>query len=349
MDTANKIAKTSMIATLSHSTWQDRKRDPVSEETIAKGAHGKREAFQSYIRLVDLKESVLGDIRRELGTARNFLYARSLPWAYGQRLVPARSVEVVEQAVQEAHADAKRLVEELAKEMEVWLQRGPERLGDRFNKDDYPTPDQLRKSFSFTLRWAPVPTGIGVIAHISQDISDRIARDIRSEADQKMKAFALQTFRRLRSSLEPLMKVVANGGKRVYDVTLPNAIESVEVMRDLNSILENPVFEEMVERFADTLANLSKDSLREQAVLDHLGPALDDLAKQIDDHVKVKLRAGEMSEADIETIVPEADVIAKPETKKDADAIVTKSGETLPSPFDDDPEFLADVEAMLDE
>jgi len=189
-------------------------------------------------------------------------------WAGDQRYLPATRFEAFfkwwESKLQE-HATLK------ANFLTVWpdvRSKAAFDLGDLFNKDDYPTVEELDRKFTVRLYKAEVPVGDFRNVLMHEALADQKA-SMQADLNDQMHQMYNEQVGQLTEMLSRLSKactIDTTSGKvkrgKVYDSTIEKALELCDTFDKFNPT-GSVVLRDARNALADALAGITTDTLRE--------------------------------------------------------------------------------------
>lgn len=111
-----------------------------------------------------LKRNAFTELRRHLSSMRSFHYANTYVFEDAiWRILPEKRTEAYKKIVEEeGAAEAKVRLDTFINELPTLIDLARLARGQAFKESDYPTPEQIRSSFSYAVTYRPIPTAAGL-------------------------------------------------------------------------------------------------------------------------------------------------------------------------------------------
>lgn len=237
------ITQHAMLVNVHLGVWQGMKVDKEASKASAREAGaGDENAFQTSKRLIakELIDPVL-TARNAIGTHTR---DRTMPWDdNGFRLLPRKMYQtfinehsVLEQAFFDRANDFVAGYTQARATQEF-------RLGTRFDPNDYPHPDDVRRRFYCTMDIAPVPTAGDFRVTLSESAIGIIKTQIEEATTQRIFAAQADVWRRIETTvthfagrLSAQLEEVPEGQRRppLHQSTIDNLVHLVNALPALN-------------------------------------------------------------------------------------------------------------------
>lgn len=259
------IARSSLLVDLSISTYAGRIQDKATrdEVTARKGAGSKRAASVYKSLFADCPE--LDAITAFQGKLRNEHYRLTKPWTdSGVRLVPYSLLERHRDLMYNSEQEFWKLVEAFLDKFDTLVAAAAFKLGALFDRNEYPTREQVRRKFGFHLTYTPLPKA----GDFRIDIENEVQRDLQKQfADamaQREAALMQDSWSRLHSSLERFVRqLTPRDGKRarIFDSMIDDARDLCDLLTHFN-VTGDPALERARKQLADMIDGVTTDALR---------------------------------------------------------------------------------------
>lgn len=290
------ITSSAMLGTLSLSVYEGWKRDSGTAEQNRqdKGARSRR--ANSATKNLFSECAPLEAIKTKRNEVRNWFNKRTLPWSdNGDRLITvAQYFEVTrEMAIHEQ--DYKALVTRFLTFYPQEISKQAFSNGGFFNRDDYPTVEQLHKKFAFRFTVAPLPVSGDFRVDISGEARDELCKryeehmtsriqEAVGDAWERVKERVLHIQERMAATMDYVpgqveeektldadgnvveLKIITKRRPKLYESLLTQGLETCAILSDLN-VTNDPNLEEARKMLEDALVNLDIKSLRESPEL----------------------------------------------------------------------------------
>ena len=155
--TAPSIGSSAMLCELSISTWTGRKKDKKASEDVTDANFAASGVASVHKKLLaDCQE--LMAVQKFTANSRNIHYAMTMPWSdTGLRLLPTAQYFKYHQTMTDIQNEYDRLVDTFLQGYEWEITQASAKLGDLFDRNEYPSVDTLRNKFGFRLSYIPLP------------------------------------------------------------------------------------------------------------------------------------------------------------------------------------------------
>ena len=270
--TTPTLTSSAILVELSIGTWTARKLDKkVTEEVnTTKRASAAASRVNKNL-LADVKQ--LDEITKYAASVRNWMYTQTLPWSdFGARLIPTAEFFEFKQKLDAHEQEFNQMVEAFVTEYPNLISMQAFKLGQMFDRDEYPTPEEVADKFKFRVAYMPVPEA----GDFRVDIGNEAMADLRAqyEADftQRMADAMGDVRKRLLESLSKLSDRLADTdeGKRktLHKRTLESVAETIAQVRQLN-LTRDEAIEAMASQAESVLKHADLDVIKEQDTTRH--------------------------------------------------------------------------------
>ena len=200
-----------LLARVEIRAWTGIKTDERATQEVADNHHTKTSIGRFQKNLLASHKTQLGQIGQIAAQARVSARNNSLPWhAEGLRMVPITSYEKFLARLEPIHKDFNEAVEQFLTDYPNLIEAAKAELNGLFNQNDYPSVDELRRTFNFRVCLEPVPSGSqfdGLLQDIRDDASSAEIQ-LREQFEQTMQKTRSQAREELRARLvERLVQV----------------------------------------------------------------------------------------------------------------------------------------------
>ena len=265
------IASSAMLVELSVSHWTGRKKDKRASEDVADQNNAAKG-------VASVNKKLLGDcaeldaIQKFVANSRNQVhYSMTLPWSdTGIRLVPTAAYFKYHQRMTAVQAEFERLVEQFLTNYNWEISQAQARLGDLFNRDEYPTIDELRRKFAFRLSYIPLPDAGDFRVDIGNDAMQQVQSHYQEyyqrQLTNAMNDVWQRTYNVLSAMSERLDYAGAEDKKTFRNSLVDNVVEMIELL-DICNVTGDSQMSALRNKLDNALAGITPEALRED---DHL-------------------------------------------------------------------------------
>lgn len=182
LDNLPSIASAASVGCLNISVWEGRKKDKGSEQELKESKGARSNKATSVHKHLLPEAPALEAIKTLRGEARTWFNRVTLPWDDNSgRLVTTAQYFEVMQDVSRYEQRFNTLVNAFLNTYSTEISKQAFELGALFNRDDYPTVEELRSKFKFQLTINPVPMAQDFRLNIGnealKELQDRMNRD----------------------------------------------------------------------------------------------------------------------------------------------------------------------------
>lgn len=261
-------ARSSLLVELSISTYAGRVQDKATRDeiTASKGARSKRAASVYKSLFADCAE--LEAITNLQANLRLQHYRLTAPWSdSGVRQVPYTLLERHRDLVYHAEQDFWKLVDIFLDKYDTLVAAAAFKLGDLFDRRQYPSRSQVRSKFSFRVSYTPLPKAGDFRVDIENEVQADLVKQFNEMMVERERVAAQESWSRLHGSLARIVRQLAprEGRKgKIYDTLLGDARDLVDLLGHFNAA-SDPALEKARCQLADMLEGITTDALRTEA------------------------------------------------------------------------------------
>ena len=240
--TRYNIDTCAMLVEFNASQWTARKLDKGATDEIVhtKNAQDKGAARVNKNLLAGRKE--LEVINKHVGVVRTFVYNNTLPWSdSGIRLLPSIKFMEFNQRMQEFEDEFSKLVADFVDVYPTLITAQAMALGDMFNRDDFPSPNDVAHRFDFRLNYMPVPTAGDFRIDVGNDAEKELKAKLSKLADERIDHAMRDVKQRLKEHLDRMSDRLGSDvinkeikTRKFHDSLLDTAHELCDLVKALN-------------------------------------------------------------------------------------------------------------------
>ena len=240
--TRYNIDTCAMLVEFNASQWTARKLDKGATDEIVhtKNAQDKGAARVNKNLLAGRKE--LEVINKHVGVVRTFVYNNTLPWSdSGIRLLPSIKFMEFNQRMQDFEDEFSKLVADFVDVYPTLITAQAMALGDMFNRDDFPSPNDVAHRFDFRLNYMPVPTAGDFRIDVGNDAEKELKQKLSKLADERIDHAMRDVKQRLKEHLDRMSDRLGSDvvnreikTRKFHDSLLDTAHELCDLVKALN-------------------------------------------------------------------------------------------------------------------
>jgi len=264
------IGSSAMLCELSISTWTGRKKDKLASEDVTTANHAASGVASVHKKLLaDCQE--LMAVQKFTANSRNAHYAMTMPWSdTGLRLLPTTQYFKYHQAMTDIQNEYDRLVDLFLYSYEWEITQASAKLGDLFDRNEYPSVDSLRNKFGFRLSYIPLPDAgdfrIDIGNEATEQVKDHYQSYYSAQLNNAMDDVWQRTHKALTSMSERLDYSDHEKKKVFRDSLVGNVLDMVELLNVCNVTGDSQMNAARM-KLEDAFRGVNADALREDAHL----------------------------------------------------------------------------------
>lgn len=291
-DNLPSIASAAMLGSLNISVWEGRKKDKQTEQEVAdsKGARSKRAA--SVHKNLFSESPALEAIKALRGEARVWFNKVTLPWDdNGNRIVTTAQYFEIMNDIANYEKRFNDLVRVFVTNYDTEISKQAFEMGSLFNRNEYPTKEEIATKFNFTLNLNPMPMAQDFRLTIHDEALQELQARCQRDTEERLKVAMSDAWTRVKTQVEwvrdrlhavsefspgeveeePVyddtgkqvsVKITKKRRPKLHESMLDNGLELCGLLRDLN-VTNDPQLEEARKMLEAALVTVDIDSLRE--------------------------------------------------------------------------------------
>lgn len=255
------LTERAMVANLSIGIWQGYRLDKEASRKITTQSGAASDAARVNKHLVP--KEALAPVVTASNNIRTHFYSSTLPWRdNGDRLM----TRILYMPFIEAH---EALVREFNDAVETFLkttypkaiEQAEFRMGELFNRDDYPPVTELRHRFYARLDIDALTTSDDFRVQIDQEHVDKVRKSMEEAAERRINNAMRDVWKRLAETIGYFYERM-NDPKAIFrDSTVQNIADLIELIPGLN-VLDDPDIEAVRRMVADKLGGIEPKEIR---------------------------------------------------------------------------------------
>jgi hypothetical protein len=280
------LATSAMLVEINISCWSAKKlaRKESDELTSAKSAAKRAAQVHKNLLADDVR---LASINKYAAEIRNWLARVTVPWSdSGLRLISTAQFMDFKQELDFRKSAFDALVADFVTMYPTLISAQAFKLGNMFNRDEYPAPDEVASKFAVSYSFSPVPEVGDFRVDIAADIKAAIEAEYAEEYARRVDAVNREHWGRLKDVLDKISDRLGcdtEGKNKVFrDTLIENALDVCDLLR-LTNVTNDPVLEKARYAAEQSLLDVTPKELREnEAIRDDLKARVDDILSKFD-------------------------------------------------------------------
>ena len=236
--TTPSISSAAMIVDFNASVWTARKKDRKASEDVTDANHADKG-------VANVSKNLLGNcaeldaVQKFAANVRNMHYSMTMPWSdNGSRLLTTAQYFKYHEAMTDLQQEFYRLVEEFLQVYEWMIIKAQDKLGDMFNRDEYPTRAGLESKFAFRMAYIPLPDSGDFRIDIGNEGMVQIQTQYEAQYAAQIKGAMNDVWKRLHDNLTTLVRQLdvneEGKGNRLFDTVFDGALALTDMLRTCN-------------------------------------------------------------------------------------------------------------------
>lgn len=273
-----------LLVELNVSQWTARKLDRSTTDELVSNKHAQAKGAARVNKNLFAGRSELEVVGQHVTETRSFVYDNTLPWSdSGIRLLPSAKFMEFNAKLQQAEDKFHGLVTEFVTVYPSLITAQAMALGDMFNRNDYPNPNDIEHRFNFNVNYMPVPASGDFRVDIGNDAQEELRKKLSSLADERVeyamkdiKGRLLEHLKRMSDRLS--IDYVSGEAKprKFHDSLLDGAHDLCDLASSLN-IINDPQLDEARKALKKAIGGIDVKDLRKDV------GARNDVKTQVDD------------------------------------------------------------------
>lgn len=259
-------ATRAVLVELSISTYSGRRKDRATEREVTQSKEAKSDRAASVYKSLFAECTELESISRFQAKARALHYRWTMPWSdNGSRILPLAALADYEQCMSECDTQFHSLVNAFLDRYDLLVSAAAFKLGQLFNRSEYPTRESVARKFSFRYATTPLPTGGDFRLDAEREVQLDLTRKYERVLQERLQQASLDLWHQLHDVLDRMSDRLASDeeGKRkkIYDSVIDGSLELCERLTKLN-VTKDPHLEEARKRLEKALCGVSPEDIR---------------------------------------------------------------------------------------
>lgn len=294
MKTNSALSERAMIARLTIEQWSATKLDRRVTKQATEANNAADSAGRFNKRLVS--KDALAGVQKIAKAARDRHYAQTLPWEHdGTRILSMAGYLAYAAEMQKFRVDFEAAADLFESGFADFVQDAKAKLGDMFNSADYPSPETIRREFSFAVKIDPLPDAGDFRVMLGDAQAAAIRDDIEARTHAAISAAMRDVWQRvadrvghMRDKLSGFKPSEGKGDKSegiFRDSLVENVRELVTLLPSLN-VTNDPDLARVAARMAAELTREDADTLRDNATTRaSVAAAADSILRDVSDYL----------------------------------------------------------------
>ena len=275
-----------LLVELNIGNWTARKNDrSVSEEVDQQKGTKTRAGNYNKNLFAGVKE--LDDIQKFVGSVRNWHYRNTIPWLdSGVRMLPMKQYIDYTSQMNTWASEFEGLKQTFLNKYDDLVTEMAFKLGSLFNREEYPSMDEVNHKFYFRTNYFPLPQSGDFRVDIGNEMLAELQDNYAKHLSEKVNEAMSDVWARLHETLKHLserLEIGDKGEKKIFrDSLIENAQELCDLLSKLN-VTNDPKLEEARKDLEQALFGVSAKDLRDSIMVRHdVHTRVTDIIKKFD-------------------------------------------------------------------
>lgn len=260
------ISSSAMLVDLSISAWTARKLDKNVTNEVNTSKKASQQASRVNKNLLPGVEQ-LDEITKLAAAVRNYMAARTLPWSdYGPRLITTDKFFDFKQEMDKYEQMYNDKVQDFLAVYPTLISMQAFKLGDMFNRDEYPDVDEVADKFRFRVAYLPIPETGDFRVDIGHEALEEVRAQYEREYAQRLENAMNEVRDRILGALRHLSERFTDNEdgtrKKFRNNVLDSFAETIASVRALN-LTKDQAIEAMANEAEKAIRGVDVDSLKE--------------------------------------------------------------------------------------
>ena len=269
------------ICELNISVWTARKHDKAASREVKfdKGAHSDDAARVNKNLMAGMAN--LKKVTDFVASTRSNFYTMTLPWSdSGQRLIPMAQFFELKQWINTQEIEFNSIVGEFLREYPTLISAQAFQLGALFNRNEYPSVDEIRHKFGFRVGFLPLPQAGDFRVDATTEVINEMEEQYKETLNTRIQQVNEDLWERLHSTIKHMadrMGVSADGKKNIFrDSMVDNAVDLCDLLKRLN-ITNDQKLEKARASLESALLGVDATELRKEGAREEMAIKLDSI------------------------------------------------------------------------
>ena len=278
-NTSNTI--NACICELNISVWTARKHDKAASREVKfdKGAHSDDAARVNKNLMAGMAN--LKKVTDFVASTRSNFYTMTLPWSdSGQRLIPMAQFFELKKWINTQEIEFNSIVSEFLREYPTLISAQAFQLGALFNRNEYPSVDEIRHKFGFRVGFLPLPQAGDFRVDATTEVINEMEEQYKETLNTRIQQVNEDLWERLHSTIKHMadrMGVGADGKKNIFrDSMVDNAVDLCDLLKRLN-ITNDQKLEKARASLESALLGVDATELRKEGAREEMAIKLDSI------------------------------------------------------------------------
>lgn len=255
-----------VLAAFSFGCVSGSKRDPVITHEVCqeKGANEDAGSWSNKLfpPLTCGKKNTFTELRKHLGMIRGYHYNSTFQFEDQLwRILPEKRIETYKRVVeQEGKQQAKELLDKFVEDLPALIDLARLGRGEAFKLSDYPSAEEARSKFFYSVSYRPIPSAAGLNPALMQDAIDQL----NLLHQQRLAESNTALLQRMLEPFQTLTEQLKDPTKRKIGSVLETILQVANDIPSLD-LTNNTELHTLAQQVKDTFEQIKPEMVREDA------------------------------------------------------------------------------------
>ena len=267
------------------------KTDKAVSHEVADQKNANKRAVKVLKTVIDTTHPAYKAVKTARGALYNVFAAETAPWSEdGWYIIKAKGYDRFTEVMREKTDAFDVAVGDFLKVYPELVDQAPDRLGDLFDADLFPSVEACKELFYSDIEVRPVPEAGDFRVAMSADDKQKITAQIQRNNDKRVSEVTTECFDRAYSVVSNMVERLEafdpdKKGAKLYDSLVGNVRDIAELLPSLN-VGDDPRLEQLAKEIGQRLTETDTDTLkRDEGKRKEIAADAREIMNQIDDFI----------------------------------------------------------------
>jgi len=191
-----KLSERAMLVGVHIGSWSGKAIDREVTEEVGESHHADPKDSGVYNKQLISKKALRG-VHSKVALVRQTHRTLTLPWDDDTRILAASGYLHYTKSMRDGRLAVEAAAKELAKQLPDWINEARTRLGSMFDKDEYPTAEEVAARFVVDVEVKPIPEAGDFRTKLSDATVKAVTKDIERRSNDRVKKAMNDVFERI--------------------------------------------------------------------------------------------------------------------------------------------------------
>ena len=189
----------------------------------------------------------------------------TVPWGYDRyRLLPSTLLMKYTKKIKNYKIEFLSHVDDLAARWPYILNTAQARLGPAYNKDEYPTANEVKNFYKFQIHFKPIPQDDHFILQVEEQTLKEMKDNLNNEQFKNIEDATANLWHRLYEVVDRMATRLDEENPKIFKTLITNIEDLTKILPELN-IAKNPVLTDMCNDVRNKLCMFTPGQLKQDS------------------------------------------------------------------------------------